>query len=120
MKEKNSQKNNFLEVTQVKSSAELVQLYKIKIEKNKAENDKKASLQAQGPKDPTRNQPITINEDALQEQHRHPKKKTKVLLVLQKPAEAEKNPQIGNRRDVEAEKGSHIGNRRAAKAEKNS
>ena len=42
-----------------------------------AEN-KKASFQAQDPKDQTRNQPITIVEDAIKEQARTPKKKKKV------------------------------------------
>ena len=77
MKEKSPQKKNSFEVTQVRSSAELLQQYNIKREKIMAEN-KKASFQAQDPKDQTRNQPITIVEDAIEEQARTPKKKKKV------------------------------------------
>ncbi|MED6188076.1 hypothetical protein PIB30_082551 [Stylosanthes scabra] len=69
-----------------------------------AENDKKASLKAQAPRDPTRKQPITIEEDAFEDQARHPKKKKKVHLVNQKTVEAGKNFQIGNQRAAEAEK----------------
>ncbi|MED6140394.1 hypothetical protein PIB30_092712 [Stylosanthes scabra] len=63
MKEKSAKEKNYsFEVTQVKSSAELLKLYNIKIEKTNAENNK-ASFQAQGRKGPTGNQPITIEEE---------------------------------------------------------
>ncbi|MED6189978.1 hypothetical protein PIB30_101263, partial [Stylosanthes scabra] len=51
IKEKSAkEKRNSFEVTQVKSSSELLKLYNIKIEKTNAENNK-ASLQAQGRKE---------------------------------------------------------------------
>ncbi|MED6160221.1 hypothetical protein PIB30_049313 [Stylosanthes scabra] len=74
LKEKSAKEKNYsFEVTQVKSSAELLKLYNIKIEKTNAENNK-STLQVQGPKGPTGNQPITIEEDVFDGQARHPKK----------------------------------------------
>ncbi|MED6174706.1 hypothetical protein PIB30_071578 [Stylosanthes scabra] len=83
MKEKSAKEKNYsFEVIQVKSSAELLKLYNIKIEKTNAENNK-ASLQAQGPKGPTGNQPIIIEEEEV----RLPKKIKKTHHENQKTAE---------------------------------
>ncbi|XP_057756080.1 uncharacterized protein LOC130975279 [Arachis stenosperma] len=77
------------------------------------DENKKASFQAQDPKDQTRNQPITIVEDAIEEQARTPKKKKKVqpMSLFQEcehngngtMSQAEKTSKTGNQRTVEAD-----------------
>ncbi|XP_016192279.1 uncharacterized protein LOC107633157 [Arachis ipaensis] len=84
-------------------------------------DNKKARLQAQDPKDPTRKQSITIVEDAFEEQTGAPKKKKKVQPnSLFQECEgngnnlkaAEKNPQSGNETMFQAEKNSKTGNKK--------
>ncbi|XP_057757338.1 uncharacterized protein LOC130976480 [Arachis stenosperma] len=85
-----------------------------------AENNK-ARLQAQGPKDPTRKQPITIVEDAFEEQTGAPKKKKKVQPnslfqecegIGNNSKAVEKNPQSGNEAMFQPEKNSKTGNKK--------
>ncbi|MED6200376.1 hypothetical protein PIB30_084465 [Stylosanthes scabra] len=79
--------------------AELLKLYNIKIEKTNAENNK-ASLQAQGGKGPTGNQPITIEEEEVT----LPKKIKKTHPENQKTAEVgKKQSKIGNEGAAEAQ-----------------
>ncbi|MED6205035.1 hypothetical protein PIB30_014259 [Stylosanthes scabra] len=123
MKDKGAKGKNYsFEVTQVKSSAELLKLYNIKVEKTNAESNKKASLQAQGPKGPTGNQPITIEEEEVFDgQVRLPKKIKKTHHENQKNAEiGKKQSNIGNERTAEAQMNPHIHHQRNAEAEKNS
>ncbi|QHO42278.1 uncharacterized protein DS421_5g152770 [Arachis hypogaea] len=84
-------------------------------------DNKKARLQAQGPKDPTRKQPITIVEDAFEEQTGTPKKKKKVQpnSLFQECEDngnnskvAGKNPQSGNEIMFQDEKNSKTGNKK--------
>ncbi|MED6215143.1 hypothetical protein PIB30_110513, partial [Stylosanthes scabra] len=115
MKEKSAkEKRNSFEVTQVKSSAELLKMYNIKIEKTNAENNK-ASLQAQGRRGPTGNQPITIEEEEIS----LPKKIKKTHHENQKTTEVGKTQsKIGNEGAAEAQKNSQIMIKRTVQAQK--
>ncbi|XP_020963599.1 mitotic apparatus protein p62-like [Arachis ipaensis] len=84
-------------------------------------DNKKARLQAQSPKDPTRKQLITIVEDAFEEQIEAPKKKKKVQpnSLFQgcehngnNSKAVEKNPQNGNETMFQSEKNSKTGNKK--------
>ncbi|MED6189822.1 hypothetical protein PIB30_099766 [Stylosanthes scabra] len=111
--------DNGFEVTQVKSSAELLAQYKIKRETRMAENNKMTSFRDQCLNNPTRKNPIMIEEDACEDLTRNLRKKRTIAAeknnggTYSKVA-AEKN-NGGTYSKVAAEKNTNTGNRSLSK-----